>query len=110
MHKKEENMDIGNTTSSEAQAVSDTDRVKLELMQIVANQLSFYRYRQLDAAEHLGISQPMMSNLLKGKVQHFSWAKLVEHINTLGWDVDIVVRRPRSASYCISGKTTVIQA
>lgn len=89
---------------------AEQDQVKLDLMQIIAQQLSFYKYKQFEAAQHLGISQAKISSLLNGKTALFSWAKLIGYINLLGWDVDIVIRRPRSANYRKTGVTTVIQA
>ena len=89
---------------------AEQDQVKLDLMRIIGQQLSFYKYRQFEAAQHLGISQAKISSLLNGKTALFSWAKLIGYINFLGWDVDIVIRRPRSANYRKTGVTTVIQA
>jgi predicted XRE-type DNA-binding protein len=55
------------------------------------------RLTQKKAAEILGVDQPKISALLKGKLSGFSTDRLLRFLNALGRDVDIVIRfRPRS--------------
>src|SRR3954464_14239124 len=52
---------------------------------------------QLAAAKILGIDQPKVSALLRGKLTGFSTERLIRFLNALGRDVEIVVKdRPRS--------------
>lgn len=52
---------------------------------------------QSQAAEVLGATQPIVSNLMNGQLSGFSMERLVRFLNALDRDVEIVVkRRPRS--------------
>jgi predicted XRE-type DNA-binding protein len=52
---------------------------------------------QTDAAEILGISQPKLSDLLRGHFRGYSVERLMHFLNELGKDVDIIVRsKPRN--------------
>jgi predicted XRE-type DNA-binding protein len=52
---------------------------------------------QAAAAKVLGIDQPKVSALLRGRVTGFSTERLIRFLTILGRDVEIVVReRPRS--------------
>ncbi len=52
---------------------------------------------QAQAAQILGASQPVVSNLLNGRISGFSLERLVRFLNALDRDVEIVVK-PRSRS------------
>ena len=52
---------------------------------------------QAHAAERLGTTQPIISDLVRGRLDGFSIERLVRFLNALGQDVQIVVRpKPRS--------------
>lgn len=51
---------------------------------------------QVEAAELLGIDQPKISALVRGRLSGFSMERLYRFLNALGKDVEIVVRSPRS--------------
>jgi len=52
---------------------------------------------QAKAAELLGIDQPKVSALIRGKLSGFSMERLFHFLNALGRDVQIVVKaKPRS--------------
>jgi len=52
---------------------------------------------QAKAAELLGIDQPKVSALIRGKLSGFSMERLFYFLNALGRDIDIVVKpKPRS--------------
>ena len=52
---------------------------------------------QTEAARLLGLSQPDVSRLLRGDFREYSLERLLRLLTTLGRDVDIVIRLPRSA-------------
>jgi predicted XRE-type DNA-binding protein len=55
---------------------------------------------QAKAAEILGIPQPRVSNLVRGRLSGFSMDRLVKFLNALDQDVEITVKpRPRSRRY-----------
>ena len=52
---------------------------------------------QAKAAELLGIDQPKVSALIRGRLSGFSMERLFYFLNALGRDIDIVVKpKPRS--------------
>lgn len=53
---------------------------------------------QAQAAEVMGINQPKVSALIRRKLDGFSVERLIHFLNTLGQDVDIVVR-PKSSRH-----------
>jgi predicted XRE-type DNA-binding protein len=60
---------------------------------------------QAGAAELLGIDQPKVSALVRGRLEGFSIERLTRFLNALGQDVEIIVRpKPRSARH---GQTRV---
>src|SRR3990172_6294687 len=70
---------------------------KAELTAKIAQIIDAKGLTQAAAAKVLGIDQPKVSALLRGKLTGFSTERLVKFLNTLGRDVEIVVRdRPRA--------------
>ena len=59
---------------------------------------------QSEAALCIGIPQPKLSNLLRGKFSGISVAKMIECLNRLGNDVAITVTRAQ----CAMGATSVV--
>ena len=47
---------------------------------------------QADAAEIMGVDQPKVSALVRGRLDGFSMERLYRYLNALGRDVEIVVR------------------
>jgi len=53
--------------------------------------------KQAEAAEIMGIDQPKVSQLVRGKLDGFSMERLYRFLNALGRDVEIVVTpKPKS--------------
>jgi predicted XRE-type DNA-binding protein len=65
---------------------------KSELAAIIARALRARRLTQTAAARVLGIDQPKVSELLRGRLTRFSTERLLVFLLRLGRDVDIVVR------------------
>lgn len=81
--------DLGVDTPEEALA-------KAELTAKIAQVIEAKSLTQA-AARVLGIDQPKVSALLRGKLTGFSTERLVKFLNALGRDVEIVIRdRPRA--------------
>lgn len=54
---------------------------------------------QAQAAKVLGIDQPKISALVRGRLEGFSMERLYRYLNALGRDVEIIVRpKPRNRS------------
>ena len=65
---------------------------KAELVQRIADIIAERKLTQVRAAKVLGIDQPKVSALLRGKLDGFSTGRLFRFLNALGRDVEIVIR------------------
>lgn len=69
---------------------------KAELTAKISEIIESKGLTQAAAAKILGIDQPKVSALLRGKLTGFSTERLIKFLNALGRDVEIVVKdRPR---------------
>ena len=72
-------------------------RVKSQLAAKIGEIIKARRLTQVQASEILGLSQPKLSEMLRGKFRGISEAKMMECLLLLGRDVQIVVKSaPRS--------------
>lgn len=69
---------------------------KSELAALIAHALRARRLTQTAAAKVLGIDQPKVSELMRGRLTRFSTERLMTLLVKLGRDVEIVVRESRS--------------
>jgi predicted XRE-type DNA-binding protein len=70
---------------------------KAELARTIRRLITARRLTQAVAASVLGIAQPDVSNLHRGRLAGFSMERLYRFLNSLGQDVQIVVQpKPRS--------------
>jgi predicted XRE-type DNA-binding protein len=83
--------DLGLPHAEELLAKAD---LAIQISQIIEDR----ELTQAEAAEMLGIDQPKVSALVRGRLEGFSMERLYRFLNALGQDVEIVVRpKPRSA-------------
>src|SRR3954466_7328260 len=68
---------------------------KAELVQRISDVIAEKKLTQARAAKLLGIDQPKVSALLRGKLEGFSIDRLFRFLNALGRDVEISVRPAR---------------
>src|SRR4029078_13087819 len=68
---------------------------KAELVQRIAEIIAERKLTQGRAAKLLGVDQPKVSALLRGKLEGFSTDRLFRFLNALGRDVEIVIRPAR---------------
>src|SRR5271163_346337 len=68
---------------------------KAELVQRISDIIAERKLTQVRAAKLLGIDQPKVSALLRGKLGGFSTDRLFRFLNALGSDVEIVIRPAR---------------
>jgi len=66
--------------------------VKAQLATKIAEIIKQRRITQVQAAELLGLTQPKLSNMLRGKFRGISEAKMLECLTKLGRDVQIVIK------------------
>lgn len=81
--------------------------VKAELASKIGEIIETRSLTQMDAAEILGIDQPKVSALIRGRLTGFSTERLFRFLNALGSDVEISVKpKPESRTAAI---TSVIE-
>lgn len=72
---------------------SEERLVKAELARKISEAISFRKLTQVQAAELLGIDQPKISALVRGRLSGFSIDRLFQFLNDLDNDVEIVIKR-----------------
>ncbi len=71
--------------------------VKAELAAAISSIISARGFKQAEAANLVGLTQPKLSNLLRGHFHGVSERRLIDCLTRLGRDVQIVVKpTPRS--------------
>ena len=81
--------------------------VKAELASKIGEIIDTRNLTQMDAAKILGIDQPKVSALIRGRLTGFSTERLFKFLNALGSDIEISVKpKPESRTVAI---TTVIE-
>ncbi len=70
-------------------------RVRSELMIELAKLVKRRRLTQEKAATLLGVTQPRVSDLTRGKIHRFSVDSLIEMLGRAGMRVDVSTRRSR---------------
>lgn len=85
---------------------ADEMLMKAKLVRQINQIITQRKLNQLQAAEVLGIDQPKVSALMRGKLTGFSTERLFRFLNALGCDVQIVVK-PKLKSPAIPGISVV---
>ncbi|MDP2958981.1 MAG: helix-turn-helix transcriptional regulator, partial [Longimicrobiales bacterium] len=67
-------------------------KAKAELVIQIIQIIEERGLKQVEAAEIMGIDQPKVSQLVRGKLDGFSMERLYRFLNALGMDVEIVVK------------------
>lgn len=90
---------IGNVFADLGLANSEELLIKAELVRQISELITARNLTQIEAAKILGIDQPKISALLRGKLSGFSTDRLFRFLNALGSDVEIrVIIKPESDS------------
>ena len=71
---------------------ADELQAKADLAIQISRTIGQRKLTQMEAAEILGIDQPKISALIRGRLTGFSMERLYRFLNALGRDVEIVVR------------------
>ncbi len=93
--------DLGFRDAEEMQA-------KAALVSRIISIINQNKWTQEKAALILGISQPKISNLIRGQFSGFSIGKLILLLNKLNQDVEIVVKNKRLSKKDTTGHVSVI--
>ncbi|CAD5940639.1 helix-turn-helix domain-containing protein [Planktothrix agardhii] len=67
--------------------------MKAELVRQISEIIDQRELTQVEAAKLLGIDQPKVSALIRGKLSGFSIERLLRFLNLLGYDIEIVVKK-----------------
>lgn len=93
----EQSIGSGNVFEDLGLPNSDELMAKAKLASQVSSIIQHRHLTQAAAADLLGITQPRVSDLVRGRLDKFSLEKLLDFLLALDRDVEIVVRRkPRS--------------
>jgi predicted XRE-type DNA-binding protein len=68
---------------------------KSVLLMKVQERLKTKKWTQVEAARHLGVQQPRISDLQKGKISQFSMEMLIDFLEKLGQPVEITFPKKR---------------
>jgi predicted XRE-type DNA-binding protein len=71
-------------------------KVRADLMAELTSLLDARGLSQAEAAKLLGVSQPRISDLVRGKIDKFSIDTLISMLATAGAQVSVTVRRARA--------------
>jgi predicted XRE-type DNA-binding protein len=85
----------GNVFADLGFAKPEQEQLKAHLTLQIYRTLKKRGLTQAKAGEILGIKQPHVSNLMRGRSGNFSIGRLMEFLPALGQDVEIVVRPTR---------------
>lgn len=87
----------GNVYEDLGSANANEMRVKAQFAAKIGEIIKARHLTQVQASEILGLSQPKLSEMLRGKFRGISEAKMMECLSRLGRDVQIIVKpAPRS--------------
>ncbi|MBR0930652.1 XRE family transcriptional regulator [Bradyrhizobium diazoefficiens] len=79
----------GNVFADLGLSTSDDDLLKVAIAGAITNIVKKRELSQSDAARIIGIDQPKMSLLLRGRLSGFSVDRMLKFLTLLGKDVDI---------------------
>ncbi|MES9897802.1 MAG: helix-turn-helix transcriptional regulator [Sedimenticola sp.] len=66
-------------------------KLRTELVNEIHEKIEVNGWSQKEAAEHLGITQPRVSEMLRGKLSKFSLDSLVNMLASVGGDVKLLM-------------------
>jgi predicted XRE-type DNA-binding protein len=67
--------------------------LRYEMTNAIVDEIRSRYWTQKEAAEFLGVTQPRISNLKRGKISKFSVSALIEMLNKLGFQFKIEFTR-----------------
>jgi predicted XRE-type DNA-binding protein len=85
----------GNVFADLGFAHPEQEQLKADLTLQIYRTIKQRRLTQTEAGQILGIGQPHVSSLMRGRSGTFSVARLMEFLTDLGQDVEITVRPTR---------------
>jgi len=71
--------------------------MKSDLMNAIEDQIASWKVTQAEAAKRLGVTQPRINDLLKGKMSNFSLDKLIDLSLRAGLSVQLEINKAPQA-------------
>jgi predicted XRE-type DNA-binding protein len=84
-------------------------QVKADLAYEISRTIDQRGLTQNEAAEILGVDQPKVSALVRGRLHGFSMERLYRFLNALGKDVEIVIRPTRGRAADANVRVTAVR-
>jgi predicted XRE-type DNA-binding protein len=78
--------------------LSPLDMLKIKVAAAISTHAQSAHMTQSDIVRALGIDQPKVSKLLRGRLEDFSLDRLVSYASALGHSVDLKITTPRKAA------------
>ncbi len=75
------------------EAEAETMRLRADLLIALRDRVDAWKAMQAEAAKRLGISQPRLNDMLKGRIGNFRLERLVRLASRAGLRVEMKVRR-----------------
>jgi predicted XRE-type DNA-binding protein len=72
--------------------------MKSDLMNAIEDQIASWHVTQAEAAKRLGVTQPRVNDLLKGKMSNFSLDKLVDLSIRAGLSIQFEIKQASQAA------------
>ncbi len=69
--------------------LSEQDALKVDIASAISNTVNTGGYTQAKAAQIMGLDQPKVSRLLRGRLKEFSAARLIGCLLALGYDLEL---------------------
>ena len=79
-------------------AMSPLDLLKVKVAAAISRHVQNSGMSQANVAEALGVDQPKVSKLLRGRLDDFSLDRLVSYATVLGHGVDVKISQPRKVA------------
>ena len=73
------------------QEEADNLRLRAELIDALRRRIDHLGWRQAEAARYLGVTQPRISDLVRGRISRFSLDSLIKMAGAAGLSVDIAI-------------------
>lgn len=100
----------GNIFSDLGLPDADAHMLKARVVVFIKTLIDQRNLSQTEAAKLIGLAQPDISKLLRGRFEGFSLERLLEFVRALGSDVEIKVKSPASAEPEREGRMSLMVA
>lgn len=77
--------------------LADAEKLKIKTGLVIEIRKAIRGLTQQDAAKRMGITQPKVSDMMRGDFSNLSERKLMDCLTRLGYDIEIKVRPAKAA-------------